>query len=109
MALELDPLTFQYARAQIGVSFYFERDYESVVEVFRGMIVDNPKNPMTYRNLAAALGQLGRKDEASEALKVAIERWPESFDRYAQKCPRWQRPDVFEHMLYGLRKAGWQG
>jgi adenylate cyclase len=109
MALGLDPRTFQYARTQIGVSFYFERDYESAVEVLQGMIVDNPKNPMTYRVLAAALGQLGRKDEAGEALKVAIERWTESFNRYTQKCPPWQQPDDFEHMLDGLRKAGWQG
>ena len=108
-ALELDPRVFQYARTQIGMSFYFERNYESAVEVLRGMIADNPKNPTAYRCLAAALGQLGRKDEAREALKAAIERGAESFNRYTQKCPPWQRPDDFEHMLDGLRKAGWEG
>ena len=109
VALELDPRAFQYARNQIGISFYFERDYESAVDVLRGMIADNPRYPLTYRWLAAALGQLGRKDEAREALKTAIERGPESFSRYTQQRPPWFQPDDFEHMLEGLRKAGWQG
>ena len=77
LALELDPRAFQYARNQIGISHYFERDYESAVDVLRSMIADNPRNPLTYRWLAAALGQLGRKDEAREALRTAIERGPE--------------------------------
>ena len=107
--MELDPRAFQYARMQIGISFYFERNYEEAVDVLRAMVVDNPSNPATYRWLAAALGQLGRSDEAREALTMAIERWPESFSRYTQTRPPWFQPDDFEHMLDGLRKAGWQG
>ena len=75
----------------------------------RSMIADNPRNPVGYRWLAAALGQLGRKDEAREALKTAIERGAESFSRYTQQRPPWFQPDDFEHMLEGLRKAGWRG
>ena len=101
LALELDPRAFQYARMQIGISFYFERDYEGAVDVLRAMVVDNPSNPATYRWLAAALGQLGRKDESRDALKTAIERWPESFSRYTQERPPWFKPDDFEHMLDG--------
>jgi adenylate cyclase len=109
LALELDPRAFQYSRMQIGISFYFERNYEEAVDVLRAMVVDNPSNPATYRWLAAALGQLGRKDEAREALKSAIERGPESFNRYTQQRPPWFQSDDFEHMLEGLRKAGWRG
>ena len=109
VALELDPRAFQYARNQIGISFYFERDYEKAVDVPRSMIADNPTYPLTYRWLAAALGQLGRNDAAREALKMAIERWPESFSRYTQTRPPWFQPDDFEHMLEGLRKLGWRG
>ena len=109
LALELDPRAFQYARHQIGISFYFERDYERAVDVLRDMIADNPTFPTTYRWLAAAFGQLGRKDEAGEALKSAIERGSESFSRYTQQRPPWFQPDDFEHMLEGLCKAGWRG
>ncbi len=73
------------------------------------MIADNPTYPLTYRSLAAAFGQLGRKDEACNALKRAIERGPETFSRNTQQRPPWFRPDDFEHMIEGLRKAGWQG
>jgi adenylate cyclase len=109
LALELDPRALQYARNQIGISFYFEHDYGKAVDVLRSMVADNPSSPSTYRWLAAALGQLGRKDEAREALNTAIERRPESFSRYTQARPPWFKPDDFDHMLEGLRKAGWQG
>ena len=64
---------------------------------------------MLRRWLAVALGQLGRIDEAREALRDAIDISPEAFDFYARSRPPWYRPEDHEHMLDGLRKAGWQG
>jgi adenylate cyclase len=59
--------------------------------------------------MAAALGQLGRCDEAREALKQAMDVSPASFDLHMRGRPIWYRPKDYEHMLDGLRKAGWQG
>jgi len=57
-----------------------------------------------YRNLAAALGQLGRTEEARAALQAAIGLSPQGF-----AWPTNFRPIDYEHLLEGLRKAGWQG
>jgi adenylate cyclase len=52
---------------------------------------------------------LGQKEEASAALRKALEVSPQSFEFYIRQRPPWHRPKDYEHMLEGLRKAGWQG
>jgi adenylate cyclase len=106
----LDPHSPSRARflhtAQIG--HYFCRDYGASVEAAKRVIWAYPEYPNTYRWLAAALGQLGRLDEAKEALDKAIAIAPWQFDtRVRQRAP-WHRPEDHAHMLEGLRKAGWQ-
>jgi len=62
-----------------------------------------------YRWLAAALGQTDRIDEAKQALQKAIAVAPEAFDMYVRQPVPWMRVADYEHMLEGLRKAGWEG
>jgi adenylate cyclase len=52
---------------------------------------------------------LGRTDEAQAALHKALRLLPQSFEFYTRLRPSWHRPEDHEHMLAGLRKAGWQG
>jgi adenylate cyclase len=52
---------------------------------------------------------LGRTEEARAALQKALEVSPRSFEFYTRRRPPWHRPEDHEHMLDGLRKAGWQG
>jgi adenylate cyclase len=61
---------------------------------------------MPYRWRAAALGQLGRINEAREALQEAIEASPTNFYGNVRMRHPYMRPDRYEHMLDGLRKAG---
>jgi adenylate cyclase len=90
---------------QVAVGNYFCRDYEAAVEVARQVIRSYPDYPLPYRWLAAGLGQLGRCDEAREALaKIS----PASLDMYVRNRVPWQRPEDRNHMLEGLRKAGWR-
>ena len=93
----------------IAISHYYQRDYDKAAEAARRTVTQYPNFPLTYRWLAAALGQLGREVEARQALQMAIELSPQSFDFYARHRPPWHRPEDYEHMLDGLRKAGWQG
>ena len=65
-----------------------------------------PNMPQAYRWRAAALGQLGRKEEAKIALDQAIALSPTNFHRHVQARPPWFRPDDHALMLEGLRKAG---
>ena len=68
----------------------------------------NPDFPSTYRWVAAALGQLGRLEDAKAALEKAIAVAPVSFDAFVRRRVPWHRPEDHAHMLEGLRKAGWR-
>jgi adenylate cyclase len=92
---------------QMALGFYFSRDYAAAVEVAKRAIRSYPEYPLPYRWLAAALGQLGRIEEAKEALEKAIGVAPGSFDMYVRGRVPWMRPEDHAHMLEGLRKAGW--
>jgi adenylate cyclase len=54
------------------------------------------------------LGQLGREQEARNTLQKAVAISPVAFDHYTSQRPN-VHPEHHEHMLEGLRKAGWQG
>jgi adenylate cyclase len=92
---------------QIGISYYLERDYLSAFEKLKQVTTRHPDFPLPYRFLAASLGQLGHLDEARAALRQCIALSPTSFDFYVRSRPPWFRPEDHEHMLEGLRKAGW--
>jgi adenylate cyclase len=108
-ALQHDPLATKFFSANIGQTYYFERDYQTAAESLRRTLANNPTDAQALRWRAAALGQLGRVDEARKALSETLAKSPEAFERYTRQRPPWYRPDDYEHMLDGLRKAGWQG
>jgi adenylate cyclase len=97
------------AQGQIAITYYFDRDYERCVEAARRQLSAHPGHTLTYRWLAAALGQLGRTEEAHAALEKSVAASPREFGLYAHNRVPWHRPEDHEHMLDGLRKAGWQG
>jgi adenylate cyclase len=93
---------------QVALAHYFCRDYPATIEAAERAIRSFPGFPSPYRWRAAALGELGRTAEASEALAKAIAISPDSFDFQVRQRPPWFRPEDHAHMLDGLRKAGWQ-
>jgi adenylate cyclase len=103
-----DPI-IAIARRQIVVSYYFERAYESCVEAARGLLSADPDLPLNYRWMAAALGQLGRTEEARAALDKSMTVLPREYDVYVRTRISWMRPEDYDHMLDGMRKAGWPG
>ena len=93
---------------QMALGLYFSRDYAGAVEVAKRAIRSYPNFPNYYRWLAAALGQMGRIDEAKEALQKAMDIVPASFQSSVHERVPWMRPEDHAHMLEGLRKAGWR-
>jgi adenylate cyclase len=93
----------------IAVSYFYERDYARAVASAKTVVERYPNDPRAYRLLAAALGQLGQIDEAREALHQALHASHEGFTRFARSRPRWALPENYQHMMEGLRKAGWEG
>jgi adenylate cyclase len=94
---------------QIALGFYLSREYEAAINAAKRAIWSYPDFPNTYRWLAAALGQLGRAEEAKAALEKAIAIAPAGFDMYVRERVPWIRPEDHAHMLEGLCKAGWEG
>jgi adenylate cyclase len=90
------------------LGLYFSREYEAAIEAAKYEIRLFPEFPLPYRWLAAALGQLGRIEEARQALDKAIAIAPAVFDMYVRQRALWMRPEDHAHMLDGLRKAGWR-
>jgi adenylate cyclase len=110
-AIRLDPrhIGNAFPMAQIALSYYFERDYQSAVDAAKQALTRFPGHPLTYRYLAASLGQLGLTAEAREALRQAMEVSKAIFEFHTRARPPWHSVEDHEHMLDGLRKAGWQG
>jgi adenylate cyclase len=107
-SIRLDPRDPSNRLHQVALAFYFCREYASAVEAANRAIRAYPHYVLTYRWLAAALGQLGRTEEAKEALEKAQTLAPASFEMYVRQRPLWQRPEDHAHMIEGLRKAGWR-
>ncbi|MDE2007265.1 MAG: tetratricopeptide repeat protein [Rhodospirillales bacterium] len=103
-----DPFTY-IALSQITLAHYQERDYDAAIGSARRAMAEQPENILSHRYLAAALGQLGRTEEARVALARAISLAPRTFDFYVRARPPWYRPELYDHLLDGLRKAGWSG
>lgn len=94
---------------QLTLAHYFCGDYEATLEAAKRATRSFPDFPSPYRWAAAALGALGRTAEAKAALQKAIAVSPEAFDFQVLERPPRFRPQEHEHMLDGLRKAGWDG
>ena len=94
---------------QVAMALYFCREYAAAVEAAKRAIRSFPDYSISYRWLAAALGQLGRTEDAREALEKAIAVSPRSFDMRVRNRSPWMRPEDHAHYVEGLRKAGWTG
>jgi adenylate cyclase len=92
---------------QVALGLYLSGDYLGAVEAGKRAIRSYPDFPNPYRWLAASLGQLGRVEEAKEALQQAMDIVPASFQSSVRDRVPWMRPEDHAHMLEGLRKAGW--
>ena len=109
MSFRLDPRARSPERANyMALALYFAGEYEAAIEAATRAIQSYPEYPHPYRWLAAALGQIGRAAAASAALEKAIAIVPGSFDMYVRSRVPWFRLEDYEHMIGGLRKAGWR-
>ena len=56
--------------------------------------------------LAAAHGQLGEREAAQAAVRELLALMPHFAATARQECEKWWEPQLVEHLLDGLRKAG---
>lgn len=111
-ALRLDPrgaLVSLGTRLHLAISYYFERDYVAAEATASQTLRAYPDFPRPYPWFVASLGQLGRKTEAERALREAMAAAPDFFNFHVRTRPPWSSQEDYEHLLEGLRKAGWEG
>ena len=100
-----DPLMFVVETFQ-GLAEYLLGDYEAAAEWSRKAIRNNPDFFFPHFDLVAACGQLGRLEEAREALASCSLLQPDQSEEFIRSA--WTISDSahVEHFLEGLRKAG---
>jgi adenylate cyclase len=110
-SLRLEPrgVNLAHRLTQVAEGYYFSRSYDRALEAAKHVVRSFPDFPPSYRSLARALGQLGRLEEAKQALEKALALAPAAFEMYVRQVPPWRGPEDHAHLLEGLRKAGWQG
>lgn len=95
--------------SHLTLAAYAEGEHALAADVARRGIRANPAQPTLYRWLIAALGQLGRVEEAQVVIRDVNELLrPMTFDDYAVVRGPWWRDAVYDALLEGLCKAGWK-
>jgi adenylate cyclase len=105
-SMRLDPRDpfFPIRLLHVACCHYFCEEYEAAAETAKRAVRAFPQFPMPYRWLAASLGQLGRREEATEVGRQAANLPVASFRAQRSKA---MRPVDFAHFADGLQKAGW--
>ena len=65
-----------------------------------------PRFWRTNLALAAAYGQLGERETAEKALKDLLALRPEFATGAREELAKWWEPELVEHLMDGLQKAG---
>jgi adenylate cyclase len=93
----------------LSVNHYMAGEYERAVEIAQLAVQRAPHFPIGWRNLANALGQLGRIEEAREALAEFLRLMPGYTTAAARPSVGFRDEALFQRYFEGLRKAGWEG
>ena len=92
--------------------FYFARCFNAYRQGRYAEVVEGAArvNMPGYYNVpalqAAALGQLGRRDEARKGVQDLLKLRPDFATAVRQEYAKWCAPDLIEQIIDGLRKAG---
>ena len=60
----------------------------------------------THLALAAVYGQLGEQEAARNAVRALLAMRPDFAAAARNECAKWWEPELVEHLIDGLRKAG---
>ena len=89
-----------------AIAYTFKGDYEKAVSVGRRTVRANPEFSNAYKPLIAALGHLGRRDEARPYVEKLLSLEPNFTAARFGKVYPFQRPADREGYMRGLVLAG---
>jgi tetratricopeptide (TPR) repeat protein len=100
-----DPYSF-FFEAAYSLAYLFKGDYEQAVLVGRGAVKSNPEFSAGYKPLIAALGHLGRTDEAKPYIAKLLSLEPHFTVEHFGKTHPIKRPQDRKRYLRALLAAG---
>jgi TolB-like protein/Tfp pilus assembly protein PilF len=103
-AVQLNPRHPGWYRFALFTNAYRNRDYQGAVDI--ALKLNLPDFYVTHEVLAAAYGQLGRREEAAGELRDLLRLKPDYPATARAKVEKWLDPTLVEHWMDGLRKAG---
>jgi TolB-like protein len=100
-----DPFFCVY-EAVYAIAYTVKGDYEQAVLVGRGAVKTNPEFSASYKPLIAALGHLGRRDEAKPHLEKLLSLEPHFTVEHFGKTYPFRRAQDRKRYMRGLLLAG---
>ena len=97
---------FQFWEGAYTIAYTFKGEYEKAVKVGRRAVRANPDFSNDYKPLIAALGHLGRAEEASPYVERLLFLEPNFTVEHFGKTYPFQRDEDRERYLRGLELAG---
>jgi adenylate cyclase len=88
----------------IGWAYYLEQRYDEAITAFSTSIPADPNDYYIYAGLAASYAQVGRKDDAAQAVGDLGRTWP--FFTIESFVTQFQRDADRSLIAEGLHKAG---
>ncbi|MGH9365792.1 MAG: protein kinase domain-containing protein, partial [Thermoanaerobaculia bacterium] len=83
---------------------YRKKDYRGALDV--ALKLNAPKNFYTHAVLAICYAQLGQMEQARKAVRDLLALKPDYAQVARELHGRWIEPELVEHLMDGLRKAG---
>jgi len=83
---------------------YRQKDYQGALGI--ALKINLPANYNAHLALAAVRGQLGERDAAARAVQDLLTLRPDFAESARVEIGKWFAPELVEHLLEGLRKAG---
>jgi Tfp pilus assembly protein PilF len=88
----------------VYMNAYRKGDYRGALEV--ALRIDMPGSYDTHVALAAAHGQLGEREAGGKSIRELLTLAPGFATRARADLGKWLDPELVEHLVDGLRKAG---
>ena len=105
-ATQLNPRHPGWYWMALFMNAYRKGDYRGAIRI--GLKINLPEFSGTHEAMAAAYGQLGERDAAGKAVRELLRLKPDYLTRPREKLQKFVSPELVEHMMDGLRKAGWR-
>jgi serine/threonine protein kinase/Tfp pilus assembly protein PilF len=103
-AMQLNPHHPSWYWLPLACNAYRKGDYAGALDT--ALKINLPGYFYAHLTRAAAYGQLGQLDAAQKSLNEMLALRPDMATAAREELAKWWEPDLVEHIIDGLRKAG---